>query len=189
MRTVTLNDDIYKELHILTKSEYDQINPDYRGRAKFDWNIKTAFLPGYGTKLFYENRHFLVINEKEPVRTYAIWRNRKVIGYCEITWKAAEKANGASNAEFYFSDDPVTCPKKYERVHGLPVTLIGNQDGVYINPANCNAYVDYTKAENFGLVNMEGVNHLVIKRSESGEMKIIQAGGWTLDRGLFVDMY
>lgn len=180
MITVTLNDDIYKELHILTKSEYDQIDPDYRGRTKFDWNIKTAFLPGYGTTLFYENRHFIIINEKEPVRTYAIWRNRKVIGYCEITWKAAEKANRASNAEFYFVND---------RVHGLPVTLIGNQDGVYINPVNCNAYVDYTKATNYGLVNMEGVNHLVIRRSESGEMKIIHAGGWTPDRGLFVDMY
>lgn len=102
MQKYLLDDDTYKELFVLTKSEYEAIGADYRSHASFDKSIRTAFLPGYGTILFYENQHFLVINEKEPVREYEIWRCLKVIGHCKITKRAADKANRANNAQFYF---------------------------------------------------------------------------------------
>ena len=100
MTTIKLNDDIFKELHILKKSEYDKIGRDYKGTAIFDKNIKTAFLPGYGTTLFFENKHFLIINDWEPVKKFAIWRNHKVIGYCEITEKARQKNTEQTTQNF-----------------------------------------------------------------------------------------
>ena len=114
MMTIKLNDEIFKELHILKKSEWDRIGNDYKTTATFDKRIKTAFLPGYGTTLFFENKHFIIINDREPVKKFAIWRNHKVIGYCEITEKARQKNNGASNAEFYIGYDPVTKPENYK---------------------------------------------------------------------------
>ena len=114
MRTIKLNDEIYKELHILKKSEWDKIGSDYKTTASFDKRIKAAFLPGYGTTLFFENKNFIIINDREPVKKFAIWRNHKVIGYCEITEKARQKNNGASNAEFYIGYDPVTKPENYK---------------------------------------------------------------------------
>ena len=114
MTTIKLNDEIFKELHILKKSEWDKIGSDYKSTAIFDKRIKTAFLPGYGTTLFFENKHFIIINDREPVKKFAIWRNHKVIGYCEITEKARQRNNGANNAEFYIGYDPVTKPENYK---------------------------------------------------------------------------
>lgn len=111
MTTIKLNDEIFKELHILKKSEYEAIGKDYRGTSISDKSIKTAFLPGYGTTLFFENKHFIIIDDKEPLERFAIWRNHKVIGYCEITESARQKNNGASNAEFYIGFDSVTKPE------------------------------------------------------------------------------
>lgn len=68
-------------------------------------------------------------------------------------------------------------------------TLTGNIEGIYIDPTNGNAHVDEQQCINFHEVSMEGVNHLVIRRSHSGEMKVIQANGYTPDRGIFVDLY
>lgn len=65
----------------------------------------------------------------------------------------------------------------------------GNKYGVYIDPVNCNAYVDYTQAVNYKDINICGVNGLVIERGEDGTMKIIQAGGYNRMRGLFCDLY
>ena len=114
MTTIKLNDEIFKELHILKKSEWDKIGNDYKGTSIFDKSIKTAFLPGYGTTLFFENKHFIIIDDREPVKKFAIWRNHKVIGYCEITEKARQRNNGANNAEFYIGFDPVTKPENYK---------------------------------------------------------------------------
>lgn len=114
MTTIKLNDEIFKKLHILKKSEYEAIGNDYRGASISDKSIKTAFLPGYGTTLFFENKHFIIINDREPTQKFAICRNHKVIGYCEITEKARQKNNGASNAEFYIGFDPVTKPENYK---------------------------------------------------------------------------
>lgn len=47
-------------------------------------------------------------------KKFAIWRNHKVIGYCEITEKARQRNNGATNAEFYIGYDPVTKPEMYK---------------------------------------------------------------------------
>lgn len=101
MTTIKLNDKIYKELHIVKKSEWAK--KQYTGTDCFDKSIKTAFLPGYGTTLFFENRHFLIVSDNAPTRQYEIWRDHNVIGYCDITHDAAEKANKATNAEFYFA--------------------------------------------------------------------------------------
>ena len=74
-------------------------------------------------------------------------------------------------------------------MNGIGITLIGNKEGVYIDPGNWNAYVDYTKAINYKDVKMYGVNNLVINREADGTMKIIQAGGYNRMRGLFCDLY
>ena len=105
MQTIKLNDEIYKDFYILTESEYDAIGNDYKGRSIRDTSIRCAFLPGHGTTLFFENIHFLVISDREPVESFAIWRDHKIIGYCKATKKAVEKANAAGNAAFYFGID------------------------------------------------------------------------------------
>ena len=82
---------------------------------------------------------------------------------------------------------------KLMRLAAVSVTLVGNKDGVYIDSRNCNAYVDYEKAENYSEVDMQDVNHLVIVRLykpyRGYVMRIVQASGYSLDRGLFIDMY
>lgn len=76
-----------------------------------------------------------------------------------------------------------------EDMYGVSVTLVGNKKGVYIDPTNCNACVDYTLAVNYKDVNMFGVNNLAIERTEDGTMRIFQAGGYNRIRGLFCDLY
>ena len=71
----------------------------------------------------------------------------------------------------------------------MTITLIGNKEGIYIDSTNCNAYMDYEKAVNIQEVNFSGVNNLVINREKDGSFKIIQAGGYDSERGLFVDLY
>lgn len=82
---------------------------------------------------------------------------------------------------------------KLMRLAAVSVTLVGNKDGVYIDCRNCNARVDFEQAENFADVNMQDVNSLVIVRLykpyRGYVMRIVQASGYSLDRGLFVDMY
>lgn len=70
----------------------------------------------------------------------------------------------------------------------MHVTLIGDKTGVFVNPVDCGAAVDYEKTANFAAVQMDGVNNLVVANWDS-QMKIIQAGGFTPDRGLFNDLY
>ena len=71
----------------------------------------------------------------------------------------------------------------------MTVTLIGNKNGVYIDPKNNNAVLDYSQAKNFQEVKLYGVNHLVIRRDDNGAIKIVQAGGYNRIRGLFTDLY
>lgn len=71
----------------------------------------------------------------------------------------------------------------------MKIGLIGNKNGVYIDPRNNNACVDYTRAVNFTKVNFDGVNHLIINRKDDGELTIVQAGGYNSERGLFTDLY
>lgn len=70
----------------------------------------------------------------------------------------------------------------------LDVTLIGNKKNSHINPVNCNASADYRMAANYEIVNMDGVKNLVIINNKN-QFKIIQAGCFTPNRGLFVDLY
>ena len=82
---------------------------------------------------------------------------------------------------------------KLMRLAAVTVSLIGNKDGVYIDSRNCNAYVDYEEAENYSEVDMQDVNHLVIVRLykpyRGYVMRIVQASGYSLDKGLFCNMY
>ena len=82
---------------------------------------------------------------------------------------------------------------KLMRLAAVSVTLVGNKDGVYIDSRNCNAYVDYEEAENYSEVDMQDVNHLVIVRLykpyRGYVMRIVQASGYSLDKGLFCNMY
>lgn len=69
------------------------------------------------------------------------------------------------------------------------ITLTGNKDGIYIDPVTCNACVNYTDATNINDVDISDANNLVIHRDEDGRIKIIQVGGYSPERGLFVDLY
>ena len=113
MKKIQLSDENKSILHILTREEWAKIDSDYKIASIYDKNIKCAFLPGYGTTLFFENRHFLIVDDKKPLKKYAIWRNHEVIGYCELDKSTADKANKASNAYFYLGFDKATNPEKY----------------------------------------------------------------------------
>lgn len=71
----------------------------------------------------------------------------------------------------------------------MQVTLTGNQAGVYIDPVTCNACVNYMDATNINDVDISDANNLVIHRDKDGRIKIIQVGGYSPERGLFVDLY
>ena len=124
MKKIQLSDENKSILHILTKKEWEEIPNDYKTDYIVDYTkkeitdktIKSAFLPGYGTTLFFENRHFLIVDDKKPLKKYAIWRNHKVIGYCDLDEKTAQKANKANNSVFWFGFDKTTNPEKYKEV-------------------------------------------------------------------------
>lgn len=113
MVAVILDDPVYKTLFIIKKSEWEKLQ--HVNLSSVNGIEKGVYLPGYGTTLFQENLHFLIIDDQEPVKTYAIWRNRKVIGYCDITENTADKANRSVHLAYYFGDDRVTNPEKYCR--------------------------------------------------------------------------
>lgn len=69
------------------------------------------------------------------------------------------------------------------------IDLVGNKTGIYINPVNCEAHINPKDCINYQFVDFEGVNNLVVYRENDGTMWICQAGGYTYDRGLFVDCY
>ena len=71
----------------------------------------------------------------------------------------------------------------------MTATIIGNRTGIYIDPCTNQAYITPESCTNYNTVNMEGVNHLVIKRDTAGNMDIIQASGYTPDKGIFCDLY
>lgn len=48
------------------------------------------------------------------MRTFAIWYNRQVIGYCQMTQEMADKLNNIVAFELYFGFDSTTSPEKYE---------------------------------------------------------------------------
>ena len=70
----------------------------------------------------------------------------------------------------------------------MHTTLIGNKKGIYIYETNCNAHIDCTQAVNYRDIEpfIKDVNTLVIYRDENGSTKIVQAGGYSYDRGLFI---
>jgi hypothetical protein len=69
------------------------------------------------------------------------------------------------------------------------ITLIGNKKDIYIDPTNCRCYIDYACADNYNKINFDGVDSLIVNRDENENLHIVQTGGWTSDRGLFVDLY
>lgn len=75
----------------------------------------------------------------------------------------------------------------------MTINLNGNTNGVYIDPSSGNAYLNHEQAENYAEVNMDGVNHLCMTRfykpSRGYVTRIVQASGYTQDRGMFIDCY
>lgn len=75
----------------------------------------------------------------------------------------------------------------------MKITLLGNKTGVYIDAKTNNAYIDYKMAENLSDVDLEGVNHIVVVRFQRecrGEvLRIVQANGYTPERGMFSNCY
>lgn len=112
MQTIKLNDEIYNELHILTKAEYSK--NQYRG-VNASTGERFAFLSGYGTILFFEYKHYLVIDNKKPLKAFAIFRNHNTIGYCYLPEETAKDANKHKNAIFYFGSDAITKKANGER--------------------------------------------------------------------------
>lgn len=47
------------------------------------------------------------------MKTYAIWKDQKVIGYIELTEKQANILNSNTLTGLYFGFDRVTNPEKY----------------------------------------------------------------------------
>lgn len=71
----------------------------------------------------------------------------------------------------------------------MQVALTGNKAGIYIDPVTCNACIDYRDAANINDVDISDANNLAIHRDGDGRTKIIQVGGYSRERGLFVDLY
>ena len=93
----------YEELVLIPKKEWGEIQ--YRSQDPTDPSIRIAMLPGQGTVPSLENVHFLIIPDGKKCKTYAIWCNNKIVGYCDIPPCVRQKANTASNAVFYFGPD------------------------------------------------------------------------------------
>lgn len=68
-------------------------------------------------------------------------------------------------------------------------TIAGNKRGIYIDPRNCEAFIDVTKAINYSGIDFEGVNGIHVYRYNDGRFFIAQAGGYTQERGMFCDLY
>ncbi len=45
---------------------------------------------------------------------YSIWKNKKVIGYINLTEEQAKELNNNKEIELYFGFDKVLNPEKYE---------------------------------------------------------------------------
>ena len=71
----------------------------------------------------------------------------------------------------------------------MTAQVIGNRTGIYIDPRTNHAHITPERCSNCSAVNLEGVNHLVIDRDNAGNMEIVQASGYTPERGLFCDLY
>lgn len=93
----------YMELALIPQKEWDGMQ--YTSEDPTDPSVRIATLPGQGTTLSMENIHFLIIPERKKCKTYAIWCNGKIVGYCDIPPCVRQKANTAKNAVFYFGPD------------------------------------------------------------------------------------
>lgn len=51
-----------------------------------------------------------------------------------------------------------------------------------------NAYINPVRFTNYSEINWNGVNHVVAERS-GNKLTVVQAGGYTDRRGMFVDLY
>ena len=48
------------------------------------------------------------------MKTYAIWKNKKVIGYVDLTEEQAKELNSNNETGLYLGFDRITNPKRYE---------------------------------------------------------------------------
>lgn len=112
MQKVKLNDDVYTYFLVYTKSEWEK--EQYKDISIDDSTIRCNLINDKrGTVCIFENKHFLIVPDNAILKEYAIWRNHKVIGYCELDEKTAQKANKANNCTFYFEFDKTTNPERY----------------------------------------------------------------------------
>lgn len=70
-----------------------------------------------------------------------------------------------------------------------PAHITGSREGLYIDPRNGSAYINTKSALNFEAIDLNGVNNISIHRFNDGSFYIFQTGGYTVDRGLFIDEY
>lgn len=57
------------------------------------------------------------------------------------------------------------------------------------NPTTCQMSMDYHCAINYSEVDFTGVKSILVSCDSNGDMKIIQANGYTDERGEFCDEY
>lgn len=69
------------------------------------------------------------------------------------------------------------------------IKLVGNKEGVYINPVTAEAVLDLEKATNYDKVSLQDANNVVVYRNHQGDFWISSVGGYSIDRGLFCDLY
>ena len=53
------------------------------------------------------------------MKTYAIWKDKKVIGYIQLTSEQASKLNSIKDIGLYFGFDQITNPEKYNESETL----------------------------------------------------------------------
>ena len=70
-----------------------------------------------------------------------------------------------------------------------PVADINNKDAYCPDPTKCQPPVDYHNAINYSEVDFNGVKSVLMVCDGNGNMKIIQANGYTDERGEFSDSY
>lgn len=69
-----------------------------------------------------------------------------------------------------------------------PVADINNKDAYCPDPTKCQP-IDYHNATNYSEVDFNGVKGVFMVCDGNGNMKIIQANGYTTERGEFNDSY
>lgn len=81
--------------------------------------------------------------------------------------------------EYYVSVNPT-----------ITARVLGSIDGLMFDLFDlCPRNLKPEQAENFSKVDMTDVNHMVLRRKDDGSFTIVQANGYSPEKGLFTRLY